>query len=247
MGNYKLLALDMDGTVLNSNHQLPAENAQWIKRAIDAGVTVSFSTGRSYKEAYPFVEQLGLRSPLITVNGGEVWRTPEEIYQRHLMEPAVIEEMYQLALRYNVWCWGYTTERSILRRNWDPKLNIHDEQWLKFGYTVEDDELRHQLMQDLARIGKLEVTNSSPINMEINPIGISKASGLASVCEILGISMDEIVAVGDSINDLKAIQSAGLGCAMGNAQQSVKDAADVVVGTNDEHGVAQVIRDYILA
>ncbi|MNI89787.1 Sugar phosphatase YidA [compost metagenome] len=95
-------------------------------------------------------------------------------------------------------------------------------------------------------MGELEITNSSPYNLEINPAGINKASGVQMVCELLGLAMSEVVAVGDSLNDLAAIQAAGLGVAMGNAQIAVKENADVVTASNNDDGIALIIRDYIL-
>jgi hypothetical protein len=133
-----------------------------------------------------------------------------------------------------------------LKSTWNASIAFEQEKWLKFGYTVEDEDIRHEIETKLNRMGGFEITNSSPINIEVNPLGISKASGLKDVCEILGIGMHEVVAVGDSINDLAAIQTVGLGVAMGNAQEIVKESADLIVGSNEEHGVAQVIRDYLL-
>jgi hydroxymethylpyrimidine pyrophosphatase-like HAD family hydrolase len=80
----------------------------------------------------------------------------------------------------------------------------------------------------------------------LNPKGISKATGLQEVCKLLGITMDQIVAFGDSRNDLKMIQAAGLGVAMGNAQDVVKQAADHVTLTNVEHGIAAFIQKHLL-
>jgi hydroxymethylpyrimidine pyrophosphatase-like HAD family hydrolase len=90
------------------------------------------------------------------------------------------------------------------------------------------------------------VTNSHPCNLEINPIGISKASGIEEVCRLIGISMSEVVAMGDSLNDMAMIKAAGLGVAMGNAQEELKAAADLVTVTNNEHAVAKIIREHIL-
>lgn len=83
-------------------------------------------------------------------------------------------------------------------------------------------------------------------NLEINPAGISKASGIAEVCDLLGITLEQVVAVGDSLNDMAVIQAVGLGVAMGNAQDTVKEAADVVVASNNDDGIVEVIRDYVL-
>lgn len=84
------------------------------------------------------------------------------------------------------------------------------------------------------------------MNLEINPLGVNKATGIKQVCELLGLDMSQVVAVGDSLNDLAVIQQAGLGVAMGNAQQTVKDEADLVVASNNENGIVEVIRDHIL-
>lgn len=78
-----------------------------------------------------------------------------------------------------------------------------------------------------------------------NPAGVTKASGLAEVCRVLGIGMEQAVAVGDSLNDLAMIKEAGLGVAMGNAQEAVKQAADEVVAGNEEDGVAEAIRRFV--
>src|SRR5690606_15624796 len=114
------------------------------------------------------------------------------------------------------------------------------------GIHTEDDGLRRALWDEIASWGGLELSNSSPLNIEINPAGVSKAAALEEVCRLAGVRMEETVAVGDSLNDLAAIRAAGLGVAMGNAQEAVKEAADAVTATNEEDGVALVIRRYIL-
>ncbi|GEM_PF-4167994 len=98
----------------------------------------------------------------------------------------------------------------------------------------------------LQDMGGLQITNSSLDNLEINPAGITKASGIEQVCKLLGITMEQVIAVGDSLNDIAAIEAVGLGVAMGNAQDAVKEAADVVVAGNNEDGIVQVIREYML-
>lgn len=120
------------------------------------------------------------------------------------------------------------------------------QEWLKFGYNTENDEIRHQILLKLQDMGGLEISNSSMTNLEINPAGISKASGITEVCDLLGITLEQVVAVGDSLNDLAVIQAVGLGVAMGNAQDTVKEAADVVVASNNDDGIVEVIRDYVL-
>ncbi|WP_413773768.1 Cof-type HAD-IIB family hydrolase [Paenibacillus woosongensis] len=242
---YKLLALDMDGTLLNSNHEISPKTEEWLRKAMAAGVHVCLSTGRSYDEAVSYGEQLGLDTPMITVNGSEVWRTPHELYHRELFDYRLIGQMHEIARKKDVYFWAYAVEGLYREDNWDPSL-LERNQWLKFGYTTNDDQLRHEINMELQNLSGLEITNSSPYNLEINPEGVNKASGAEMVCKLLGLQMSEVVAIGDSLNDLAAIQAAGLGVAMGNAQIAVKENADVVTASNDDDGIALIIRDYIL-
>jgi HAD superfamily hydrolase (TIGR01484 family) len=245
VAKYRLLALDMDGTLLNDEQLITPKTVEWIKKAMDAGVHVCLSTGRASRSAMPYAEQLGLKTPMIMVNGSEVWRAPYELYRRSLMDPALVQKMYDIAQELGIWFWAYSVEEVYNKNNWDG--DIQGREWLKFGYSTEDDEIRHKLMMLLQDLGGLEITNSSPTNLEINPLGVNKASGIREVCKLLGLEMSQVVAVGDSLNDLAAIQQAGFGVAMGNAQETVKQEADAVVSSNNEDGIAEVIQKYILS
>ncbi|HEY4432210.1 MAG TPA: Cof-type HAD-IIB family hydrolase [Paenibacillus sp.] len=240
---YRLLALDMDGTLLNDEQIITPITVKWLQKAVDAGVHVCLSTGRAFTSAFPYAEQLGLETPMITVNGSEVWRAPHEIYRRSLMDPMLVKQMYELAKEDDIWFWAYSTEKVHKQDNWDG--DVVGREWLKFGYHTEDDELRHKLLLRLQDMGGLEITNSSPHNLEINPLGVNKAAGIMEVCKLLGLDMSQVIAVGDSLNDLAAIQQSGLGVAMGNAQETVKEEADAVVASNNNDGIAEVIQKYI--
>jgi len=240
---YRLLALDMDGTLLNDEQIITPTTVKWLQKAVDAGIHVCLSTGRAFTSAFPYAEQLGLETPMITVNGSEVWRAPHEIYRRSLMDPMLVKQMYELAKEDDIWFWAYSTEKVHKQDNWDG--NVTGREWLKFGYHTEDDELRHNLLLRLQDMGGLEITNSSLHNLEINPLGVNKAAGILEVCKLLGLDMSQVIAVGDSLNDLAAIQQAGLGVAMGNAQETVKEEADAVVASNNNDGIAEVIQKYI--
>ncbi|WP_438446646.1 Cof-type HAD-IIB family hydrolase [Gorillibacterium sp. sgz5001074] len=241
-----MLALDMDGTLLNEEKEISGENRRWIGEASRAGIAVMFSTGRGRQSALPYAEQLGLETPMVLVNGSEVWRTPNELYKRTLMPLDWIRTMRKMALDYDVWYWAYAVQGIFNRENW-PKTPEAEEAmgWLKFGYYSENPVKLPAIRKTLEGWGTLEITNSHPFNIELNPLGISKASGLRDVCEFLGLEMSQVIAMGDSENDLSMIREAGLGVAMGNAQDEVKAEADAVTATNDEDGVARVIRRYI--
>ncbi|XID95801.1 Cof-type HAD-IIB family hydrolase [Paenibacillaceae bacterium WGS1546] len=245
MKQYKLLALDLDGTLLNERSEVSETNAEWIRRAIEAGVTVCASTGRGFPSALPIVERLGLESPMITVNGGEIWAKPHTLHRRTLLAAELVMKLHAIAERYpDVWFWAYSTEGLYNKELWAGDTSaLH---WLKFGYYTEDLPILRRILTEIREWDELEISNSSPYNIEINPRGVSKATGLAEVCRLLGCDMSEVVSVGDSLNDIAAIRASGLGVAMGNAQEEVKRAANVVTGTNNEDGVAQAIQHYVL-
>jgi Cof subfamily protein (haloacid dehalogenase superfamily) len=244
MGKYRLLALDLDGTLLNDHSEISETNAAWIKHAMEAGVTVCVSTGRGFVGALPFAEQLGLDTPMITVNGGEIWLKPHTLHRRILLEAEKIMKLHALAEQYDIWFWAYTPEEVYNRERWAG--DTYARKWLKFGYYSENTSKLDAILKEIMTWDGLEITNSSPFNIEINPAGVSKASALEEVCRIRGYEMSEVVAVGDSLNDIAAIRASGLGVAMGNAQDIVKAAANVVTGSNMENGVAQVIQNYVL-
>ncbi|WP_282940738.1 Cof-type HAD-IIB family hydrolase [Paenibacillus sp. RC67] len=245
MGNYKLVALDMDGTFLMEDKTVSEENRKAVKAAAEAGVTVMFATGRGIPNVQPYVEELNLRSPIVAVNGSEVWSTPNKLHSRSLFKPELVIQMRELALKYDTWYWAYSVNGLFNKERWTDK--VWDEQWLKFGYYYEDEPTLNAIREKMIEWGEMEVTNSHPCNIELNPKGISKASGLREVCGLLGIEMSQVIAMGDSLNDVTMIREAGLGVAMGNAQDSVKRVADVVTVSNEEHGVARIIEQYILS
>lgn len=238
---YRIIALDMDGTLLNGEHQVSKENRYWIEKAFEAGIEVCLSTGRGIQSVDPYIEELGLTTPMVTVNGSEVWEKRGSLWLRHTVEAEQIAELRELALQHDVWYWAYTTEGVFNKDVWAERP-MQEYTWLKFGYYTDNELARETIRRQVVEMDQYEVTNSHPNNMELNPKGINKASGLRELCSRRGLTMSEVVAVGDSLNDIAMIREAGLGVAMGNAQKVVKQAADRIAGTNLEDGVAQVIK-----
>ncbi|UUZ89859.1 HAD-IIB family hydrolase [Paenibacillus sp. P25] len=163
-----------------------------------------------------------------------------------MVDIELIRRMRSLALYYDTWYWAYSVEGVFNKDRWVTEEEFESKEWLKFGYYTENAESLAAIRKELESWGKLEITNSHPCNLELNPLGISKASGLEQVCGLLGITMAEVIAMGDSLNDVSMIRAAGLGVAMGNAQEEVKRIADQVTVSNEEHGVARIIREHLL-
>jgi Cof subfamily protein (haloacid dehalogenase superfamily) len=248
MGKIKLIALDMDGTLLNEMQEISAENETWIRKALDEGITVCFATGRGFQSALAYAEQLKLDTPMITVNGGEIWRRPHVLHKRYLMPPSTVRRLHEVALRNEeCWYWAYSVEGIYNKEKWiEPSGDYEGHHWLKFGYYTEDAAMLARIYEEASALGGMEITNSSPLNWEMNPEGVSKASALRELCGLLGIEMSQVAAMGDSLNDIAMIREAGLGVAVGNAQDAVKAVADAVTVTNNEHAVAHLIRDLVL-
>lgn len=247
MSNYKLLALDMDGTLLNDELHISDVNLRWIRKAIQHGVIVMLSTGRGYINAISYAQDMGLDAPMITVNGGEIWEKAEMLLQRKTLEASWIARLHELTKLYpQTWFWAYTADRIYNKECWhELSDDLASYEWLKFGYYDEDIAVINDIRQHIEAWQALEISNSSIYNLEINPLGVSKASALEALCRHLSIDLKDVIAVGDSLNDIKAIQAVGLGVAMANAQDEVKAAANAVTFSNNDHGVAEVIRRYI--
>ncbi|ADE69003.1 MULTISPECIES: Cof-type HAD-IIB family hydrolase [Priestia] len=240
---FKLIALDMDGTLLNNQQEISKENREAIAKAQEQGVHVVLSTGRSLLTCREYAQSLQLSSYLITVNGSEIWDESGQLVERKLIDASSIEKMWNLTQEHKLNFWAVTTDK--VWRDEFPE-DIASQEWLKFGYDIPDDALREEVLKQIAGISDFEISNSSLTNLEINALGINKAKGIMTVCERLGISMDEVIAMGDSLNDMAMIEAAGCGIAMGNAQEAVKEAADWVTDTNVNNGVAKAISHWVL-
>jgi 5-amino-6-(5-phospho-D-ribitylamino)uracil phosphatase len=239
----KLIALDMDGTLLNENHQVSAENHKAIRDAEAKGVKVVLSTGRSLATCKDYAVSLELSSYLVTINGAEIWGPNGDLVERNPMNIPLIQWMYELSKSHKTDFWAISTTK--IYRNEMP-VDFEKQEWLKFGFDIPDNEVREAVLKSLRENGEVEVSNSSPTNIEVNAMGINKAVALQRVCEWLGIKMDNVMAVGDSLNDILMIKEAGFGVAMGNAQEVVKEAADWVTVSNTDDGVAKAIREWVL-
>lgn len=240
--NFKLVALDMDGTLLDEKGDISRANRLAIAEAQEKGVHVVLSTGRSILTCGKYAESLHLSSYLVTVNGSEIYDSSRNLVERNILDADYIQMMWKLTNRYKTGFWAVSTDK-IWREEMPEDIAAY--KWLKYGFDIDDDAVRDIIVEELSR-NPLEISNSSPTNIEVNAAGVNKAQGLLSVCRRLGIHMNEVIAMGDSLNDMEMIKAAGCGVAMGNAQDIVKEEADWITDTNVKDGVAQAIRHWVL-
>ncbi|MFC4388878.1 Cof-type HAD-IIB family hydrolase [Gracilibacillus marinus] len=242
MKDIRLIALDMDGTLLSSDHTVSEQNKEAIKKAREKGVEVIISTGRHFRTSAHIAKELDIHY-IINVNGSEIWTMEEELIAREIVDASIIKKLIELKNKHKTWAWSASTDQ--IWRDEFPD-NVEDYTWLKFGFDTDNDETKQLLMATLEEWKEIELSNSSLTNIEVNAVGVNKAKAVEVVCERLGITMDQVMACGDSLNDIKMIEQAGIGVAMGNAQDKVKEASDWITTSNDEAGVAQAINKFVL-
>lgn len=242
--NIKLIALDLDGTLLNHESKISQVNQRAISEARSQGIHVIFSTGRPAEFCYPLMDLLELDGYVITTSGGEIWTTDMELIERNTFDPVQFEQLSKIGEKFNIGQWMISTEREF--GNVEDIDNFADHDWLKIGYHSGSKEIIDEIKSKQGQHQELEITNSSPNNIEVNPKGVNKANAIKKVCQRLGITIDDVMAVGDSLNDALMIKQCGIGIAMGNAQEPIKEIADYITDTNENDGVAKAIEKFAL-
>lgn len=282
-GRIRLVALDVDGTVTTSRHEVAASTRLAVRRLQDAGIRVMLATGRRYRDALPIAMTLGLEMPLVTASGALVKQPPtHETLQRADFSPGIVSRVIDTALAAGheplLYTDSYADGFDFHCRSLDPPAGAEPGCGLQEYFTRNVGLARVQpdlyaappegvfagfamgpepamraleaLLHD-ACPGELSVhTLRSPRYRdwmcEIQPAGVTKWSGVVAVAGRLGLDPAAICTVGDDVNDLPMIRGAGIGIAMGNGRPEVQAEADLVVGTNDGTGIADVA-DLLLA
>lgn len=262
----KLVALDLDDTLLDNNRTVSPRARAAIAAAIARGVTVTVATGRMFPSALPYAEQLALDVPLITYNGALVrYGLSGETLLHRPVDEATAGELLAL-FRARGWYIQvylddvlYVRERDENARMYETvagitSVAVGDRLWTMGGAPTKllamADPERMPAIDAAVRAacgGRVYTARSKPHYLEITHPDANKGAALAFLAGRLGISREEVMAVGDSVNDLDMIRYAGLGVAMGNASPEVREAADAVTAANDADGVAAAIEEYVLA
>ncbi len=252
----RLIAVDLDYTLLNSNFEISQRNRTAIARAVDSGAVVTLATGRMYASTLPFARALGLETPLITYNGAYVRVAGSEAVLRHIpveMEHAVAA--IRLAASQDLHCSVYVGDvLYVSKSGWESRMYtaqcavqgifVPDLEGLlseigkpptKVLFICEDHKTPSiQALLEQVMSGSAHVTRSSPNYVELMNKKVSKASALEHLCRLLGVLPEETMAIGDGYNDMEMLRFAGTGVAMANSPDPVKSIADIVVPSSDE-------------
>lgn len=264
---YRLLVLDLDGTLTNSKKEISPRNLEALINLQQQGVRLVLASGRPTYGIAPLANQLQMKKYggfILSYNGGEIidWSTGEMLY-KNLLPDEVLPILYEAANANHQAILTYDNE-FILTENPDDEYVLKEAFLNKMQIRAVDNFLEAaplplpkclivgeptQLMQTEAELSlrlqrHISVYRSEPYFLELVPLGIDKAQSLAVLLEKTGMTREEMVAMGDGYNDLSMIKFAGLGIAMNNAQEPVKQAADYITLSNDEDGVAAAIEKW---
>ena len=263
--DYQLIALDMDGTLLNSRKQVSEETLREIRKAVSLGKTIVYATGRAVCEMEEYFDQLPEIRYAVFASGAGLYDVqerrafglqtiPAELAMRVIdavkeigliaLSTAVFEGIAKHSLEDDRQVKPYRPmyERAMTRvEDIRAFAEAHQGEILKMNVYHTNPEDRLRTKERLADL-QLEKVFSEVTSLECSAKGVDKGTGLAALCRYLGIDPERSIAVGDAPNDLPMIRTAGLGVAMGNAKPEVLEAADVVVADNDHDGCAEAIR-----
>ena len=270
---YKLICIDVDGTLYNDQKIIPQENIKAIQEAAAKGILIAITTGRMYHYGHLYGGMLGVDTLTIASNGAFVKYQGQVLNHQSLSleDMLFIREKidrYGLFAHYNTWnallCRGDIGDgNGYLAANMklpeDRRIEIVVTEDLEAEFRKREDEFLKAIVlsrgdhaalkglrEEFRDHPRLTVVASSKDNIEIFRKDVSKARGIETLIRTLGIEKEQVMAIGDEENDLPMIRYAGLGVAMGNASREVKDAADYITETNNLAGVAKAIRKFCL-
>ena len=275
MRNVRLIALDLDGTLLTSAKELSARNRTALARAAEQGVEIVPSTGRFFGGMPEFIRLLPFVRYAITINGAAVFdtQTQKDIYSADLSVDQATDIMAYLdtlPVIYDCYMdnWGWMTA-SMQEKAAEFAPNEHYVKMIrelrrpvpelkaflreqgrgvqKVQLFSRDESLRQTLLRELeSRFPGIIVSSSVPRNIEINHEKANKGDALLALARHLGIAREQTAAFGDGLNDVPMLNMAGIGVAMANAPMEIQALADCVTDTCDADGVAKAIEEWLV-
>lgn len=263
----KMIVTDLDGTLLTSADVLAPSSVAAFAAIRKRGIVPVVATGRMYREALFAAKAIGADECFMGMNGAQTMdlRSNSVIYS-HFMEPEAAREAVRVLEEQDVFYQVYTHDSVYARQHWIDAIadvGLKEAYVRKFAASIapfgaldalrvvkvfavcSDGEKQTRLLQALQAVPSVTVVSSYKNYFEILPPGLNKGAALLRLCSHLGVSPDEVAAIGDSDNDIEMLTQAGVGIAMGNAFARLKGLADHIVPSNDEDGVAYALNAVI--
>jgi Cof subfamily protein (haloacid dehalogenase superfamily) len=267
----KLVALDLDGTLLNSKKQVSEYTKNVIKRLSNEGIIFTFCTGRIYNELVDLINELPFIQYAIACNGAFIHDLHKnEVIFENLLDMQDVRKIYHtfkdFRMMFEIFADGkvivderslehlLTTDLGVYRdfiiktRKGIPDLyqyiNERNQPVGKVNIFFDSKETRSKAMGACKDI-HLDITMQEYKNLEFNRLGANKGSALQHLAEIMGFTSDEVMAIGDNHNDIAMLKYANYSVAMDNADEQIKTIARFTTKSNDENGVAFALETFI--
>ena len=288
---YKLVAIDLDGTLLNSYGEVTPRTKEQITKAVEKGVEVVLASGRPISSVEDLANDLNANHYLISGNGAVVYDMHKEeiVYDNFLKKDQVLQiikicdensiyyniytenEVLTKSLNYNTLF--YYSENTHKQEEKRTNINIVDDvysyveklegnQFLKITVCDESRVVFNNIIKKLEEVPNIDILEVAHMSKKIIKNGtdevlveycyteitnqnVHKWAALEFIINDMGITKEEVIAIGDNVNDKEMVEGAGLGVAMGNATPEMKEIANDVVSSNNEDGVAEVFEKYI--
>lgn len=265
---FKIIGIDMDGTLLNTSHELSYENIDAIKEAQNRGVEVVITTGRPFSGVKNFLKPLDMnkgKKYVILYNGAQIIDVYDKsVVFESLFTKEEVLNLYELSLKLGVKIHVVTSESCISPDDneygrYEAELN--DMEYVEKSFSNLDDKdkvFKVMFSEDSSKLKNVfkrlsvemadeyELTMSADFYIDFMKKGVSKGNAVKELSKILSIDRDKIICIGDAGNDMSMIEYAGLGVAMGNGDIRLREKADYITLNNDENGVAHVIKKFAL-
>jgi len=268
-----LIAIDMDGTLVNGKNGIPMENIESIRAAQKEGIHVVISTGRMYESAKEVLDEAGLSCPIVCLNGSQIYDYEAKILHNDSMDKEIFAKALSICEAENKTFIISTSEGSFTKcrdtlydefftdkqtgkthkvtatlrkvRTYSSIEDFNDLDVYKILFLSKNEEVISRIRLKLMQEEGLLITSSGSNNVEINAANVSKGAALLKLAPILGVDLNESMAIGDSFNDVSMFNRVGFPVAMGNAKEELKGHCAFVTKTNEEAGVAHAIYHFL--
>lgn len=260
----KAIAFDLDDTLLRSDATVSDHTVDVLKTCSRQGIRILPASGRTRDSMWPTIRRIGCADAFISCNGADVWSPERELLMQELLPVELAHEVARFASARNVYCQTYSPSRffysmeneyaasyaasSSLEGEFVGDLTKFITQPVTKLLMMDTSERIAQLYEEARSLfdARASMTCSKPYFLECNPLRATKGNALRWCASTFGFHMDELLAFGDSLNDVSMLEAAGTGVCMGNARADVKAMGFPVCLTNDEDGVARYIEEHVL-
>ena len=287
---YKLVAVDLDGTMLNQYGIVTENTKNAIKRTIEKGVEIVIASGRPIDSIKTIAKEIGSEKYFIAGNGALIYdiKNDQIIYEKYMSKQKVLEiikiceensitynvytdkTILSTSLKYNVLYYhkenlkkeeSKQTKISIVENLYEYVKNLKDDKFLKLTICDDNQTVFQSIIRKLRQVEGVDVLDISHMSRktikqgteekiveyfytEITTKNVDKWEAIEYLIDKIGIKKEEVIAIGDNMNDKKMIEQAGLGVAMGESTPAIIEIADYVTTTNQEEGVAKVLEKF---